>query len=102
MDSSSNSIPNANMEMLKSSLVSYFGEEKASEIAIDTQAFLNFLVGWRNIRPWGEFFAGFKLPQADCDLLKQRLATNLLHYRSNYLILCVGIFSVRSVLSTTM
>lgn len=95
--------PNAPyVDLIKASLVQAFGEEKAAELGLDIQNFLNILIGWRNVRPWSEFFGVFKMPQADCDLLKQRLATNLLHYRSNYLFLCAGIFSLRAIFAPTM
>ena len=87
---------------LKLMLKDIFGEEKAVEISQDIGQLLSILVGWRDIRPWAEFFAVFKPPQWNWGLLEQRLATNFLHYRSNYVTLCAGIFTVRVIFSPSM
>ena len=78
------------------------GEEKAAELANDIGHFLNIFIGWRDVRPWVEFFAVFKMPQWNLGLLEQRLVSNFLHYRSNYFVLCVGIFVIRAIFSPTM
>lgn len=46
------------------------------------------ILGWKEIRPWGEFFGAFKLPESDVKHIEERVATNLLHYRSNYATIC--------------
>ena len=54
---------------------------------------------WKELRPWGEFFAVFKLPQFNVRHLTQRISTNLIHYKSNYIIVCSTIFLVQILLS---
>lgn len=49
-------------------------------------------LGWKEQRPWPEFFAVFKPPEWTANALEQRLATNLLYYRTNYLIISAGFF----------
>jgi hypothetical protein len=49
------------------------------------------VLGWKEMRPWGEFFATFKAPQFNAKNLEQRIMTNVLYYRSNYLALCGGV-----------
>jgi hypothetical protein len=63
---------------------------------------LSHFIGWKDIRPWSEFFAVFKPPQLNWGLLEQRIATNFLHYRSNYFVLSTGIFTVRAIFSPSM
>lgn len=69
------------------------GKERAEELLSELEPFLIQLqaLGWKEIRPWGEFFATFKAPQFNAKNLEQRLMTNLLYYRSNYLALCGGV-----------
>jgi hypothetical protein len=45
------------------------------------------VLGWRDVRPWGEFFGGFKVPELNAKSLEDRALTNLLHYRSNYAVI---------------
>eukprot|EP01031_Cornospumella_fuschlensis_P002651 gene2651-3313_t len=47
------------------------------------------VLGWKEMRPWSEFFASFKPPQFDSRHLEQRITTNFLHYRSNYVVISV-------------
>jgi hypothetical protein len=56
-------------------------------------------LGWQELRPWGEFFGAFKLPQMDVKNIEQRATTNFLHYRSNYLALCCGILMLQVLFS---
>ena len=77
------------------------GSEKVTESRDDIESFMiNFWL--MNSRPWNEFFAVFKPPQWNYGLIEQRISTNCLHYRSNYILLCVGIFAVRMVFSPLM
>ena len=46
--------------------------------------------------------AVFKPPQWNTKHLEQRILTNLLHYRSNYLLICTGIFILRIVFAPFM
>jgi hypothetical protein len=90
------------IDHLKLMLKDIFGEERAIEISQEIGQVLSLLMGWREVRPWSEFFAVFKPPQLNWGLLEQRLATNFLHYRTNYLVLCTGIFTVRAVFAPVM
>jgi hypothetical protein len=49
------------------------------------------VIGWKEMRPWPEFFQTFKPPQFTAKNLEQRVTTNFLHYRSNYLAICAGV-----------
>lgn len=51
------------------------------------------------MRPWHEFFATFKAPEMNAEYVSQRVTTNLLHYRSNYLFICAMVFLLRVVFS---
>ncbi len=48
-------------------------------------------LGWKELRPWPEFFSSFKPPQMNSRHLEQRITTNFLHYRSNYLVVCMSV-----------
>jgi hypothetical protein len=51
------------------------------------------------MRPWTEFFATFKPPEMNPEYVSQRVTTNLLHYRSNYIFICAMVFLLRIVFS---
>ena len=51
--------------------------------------------GWKDLRSAKEFFSAFNAPQMNRKNLEQRIITNLFHYRSNYLMACLGIFFLR-------
>jgi PRA1 family protein len=53
--------------------------------------------GWKDLRTATEFFSVFKAPQLNKKNLEQRVITNFLHYRSNYVAICMGIFLLRIV-----
>ena len=55
-------------------------------------------LAWQNLRPWKEFFSVFKLPQANIRHMEQRIATNFLHYRSNYFLISIVILSFQILL----
>ena len=78
------------------------GAEKAAEIKNEIEVVVSNLIIWKTVRPWSEFFAVFKPPQWNYGLVEQRVTTNCLHYRSNYIIVCVGIFAIRVVFSPMM
>jgi hypothetical protein len=56
-------------------------------------------LGWKEMRPWNEFFASFKPPEMKPDYVSQRVAANLLHYRSNYIFICAMVFLLRITFS---
>lgn len=49
-------------------------------------------------RPWTEFFERFLWPEH----LEERIATNLLYYQANYLVLCCGITAVSVLLDPAL
>jgi hypothetical protein len=53
------------------------------------------ILGWKELRPWEEFFAVFKTPQLTLTHLEQRITTNFLQYRSNYVCLCGVIICIQ-------
>ena len=55
------------------------------------------IIGWKEMRSWSEFMSCFKIP--DSKNLEQRVTTNFLHYRTNYLIITASIFIVRILLA---
>ena len=57
------------------------------------------ILGWKEVRPWQDFFATFKLPQLNSRHLEQRMTTNFLHYRSNYFCICIGIVVLQILLA---
>lgn len=56
-------------------------------------------LGYKEMRPWQEFFATFKPPQLDSRHLEQRMTTNFLHYRSNYFVICLSIVLLQILLA---
>merc|ERR1719183_2580932 len=47
-------------------------------------------IGWIEQRPWSEFFETFKPPKKfDQNHVKDRAVTNLLYYRTNYILIGV-------------
>ena len=60
------------------------------------------LYGWKDLRSWSEFFAVFKPPQWNHKHLEQRVLTNFLHYRSNYLVIVASIFLIRILFAPFM
>lgn len=70
-----------------------FRKDRIEEIVADLEPFIQQLqtLGWKEMRPWPEFFATFKPPQFTAKNLEQRVTTNLLFYRSNYVAVCAGV-----------
>lgn len=52
-------------------------------------------LGWKEQRPWPEFFAVFKPPSITYKDIEQRVVTNFLQYRANYIAISCGIFALR-------
>merc|ERR1719453_1927983 len=56
--------------------------------------------GLGDARPWSEFFEVFKPPSNwKLDTLERRMATNLMHYKTNYLYIVIGTLTLAIVLS---
>ena len=51
--------------------------------------------GWKELRSFSEFFSVFKLPQLHKMNIEERVITNFLHYRSNYIAISVGLSFLR-------
>mmetsp|Transcript_1137 Transcript_1137/g.1835 ORF Transcript_1137/g.1835 Transcript_1137/m.1835 type:complete len:227 (-) Transcript_1137:147-827(-) len=60
------------------------------------------VLGWKDMRPWNEFFAVFKPPQWDYRSLEQRITANFLFYRTNYVAIFCGVFVVRIILAPVL
>jgi hypothetical protein len=83
-------------------LKDFLNEKKANEISNEIGYFLEQCKQYiyKDLRPWTtEFIGDFKLPQWNVKHLEQRVTTNLLHYRTNYLIICLLIFSLQLIFS---
>ena len=72
-------------------LKDYLGEQHFKEISEEMGHFIEQMktLGWKDLKSWNEFFGVFKIPQWNLKHLEQRLTTNFLHYRSNYLVICI-------------
>lgn len=86
------------MDILKE----YIGEENAAnlmqEIQTLTREFKN--LGWKEARPWKEFFAVFKPPtQWKLSIIQERMETNFYQYRTNYLYVVLAILAFDVVTS---
>jgi uncharacterized membrane protein YgcG len=73
------------------------GDQRAQELSEELGYAIDQMktFGWKEFRPWSEFFAVLKLPQWNAKHLQQRVTTNFIHYRSNYAAICMGIFAIR-------
>lgn len=70
-------------------------EEELGEIIENLQ-----ILGYKEVKPWAEFLSAMKPPaQWDAKHLEQRVTTNFLYYRSNYLLICAAIIIFRIILS---
>mmetsp|Transcript_9589 Transcript_9589/g.10314 ORF Transcript_9589/g.10314 Transcript_9589/m.10314 type:complete len:278 (-) Transcript_9589:146-979(-) len=78
------------------------GRQKANEIMVEIEDLIENIqsLGWKEVRPWSEFFATFKPPQQwNKQHLEERITTNFLHYRSNYFLLCIFLFIIQLIFS---
>lgn len=57
------------------------------------------MLGWKETRPWHEFFAAFKPVELNYHYVTQRVTTNVLHYRSNYLFIAIVVLLIRIIFS---
>eukprot|EP01041_Mallomonas_annulata_P006355 gene6355-12853_t len=75
------------------------GNEKVEELSENFAEYVEKLkiLGWKDVRPWKDFIAVIKPPQMNYRYLEQRMTTNFLHYRSNYAIICLGLFTLRVI-----
>jgi len=77
------------------------GDRKTDEILSELQSLAEDIqtLGWKELRPWSEFFGNFKAPEFTSKILEERVVTNLLYYRSNYVVLCFGILCLQILFS---
>lgn len=79
-----------------------FGPVRAKELEEELGEFIENLkiLGYKEVKPWGEFVSAMKSPSHwDAKTIEQRISTNLLYYRSNYLAICCGIVLFRILFS---
>jgi hypothetical protein len=57
------------------------------------------VLGWKETRPWHDFFATFKPVELNHHYVSQRVTTNMVHYRSNYLLIAVLVLLIRIIFS---
>jgi hypothetical protein len=75
--------------------------DKATELSEE----IGYLMSEMNVllskerRPWDEFFAVFKPPQSKLKHLEQRVVTNILYYRSNYVLICACVILLRVIVN---
>jgi PRA1 family protein len=74
------------------------GESRGKEVAEEMGSIMEQIksLGYKELRSWNEFFAVLKPPSSwSYKNVEQRLLTNLVHYRSNYLAICAILFGIR-------
>jgi hypothetical protein len=73
------------------------GDEKAEIISEEIGVFMEQmkLLGWKDMKPWQEFFGAFTPPPGDYKGLEDRIVANFLQYRTNYLTIVSLIFILR-------
>jgi hypothetical protein len=81
-----------------------FGPRRAEELSQDIGMFIEQLkiLGWRDMRPWDEFFSVFKSPSWEYRSIEQRVTANFLHFRTNYLSVVAAIFVVRLIFAPAL
>lgn len=80
------------------------GEENAAALSLDLIDFYENVkrLGWKEIRPWGDFLGVLRLPQWNYKHIEQRAITNLYLYRSNYAIICLFVFVIKIIFSPSL
>jgi hypothetical protein len=73
------------------------GNISAQRLADDLGEIIETLktLGWKEQRPWAEFFQVLKPPGWTYKDIEQRILTNFLQYRSNYVAIMCGVFLLR-------
>lgn len=75
-----------------------FGPIRAKEIEAELAELVDNVqvIGYKEVKPWGEFISSMKPPAHwDAKTIEQRVSTNMLYYRSNYLVICGVILALR-------
>lgn len=80
------------------------GPRRAEEVSQDIGLFIEQLkiLGWRDMRPWDEFFSVFKPPSWEYRSIEQRVTANFLHFRTNYVCIVAGIFAIRLIFAPVL
>ena len=66
------------------------GRELLEEVGVKVESF-RLLIN-KECRTWSEFLAVLKPPQLNLKHIEQRMTTNLLHYRVNYMVICLVVY----------
>ena len=66
------------------------GREVVEEVGVKIESF-RLLIN-KESRSWQEFFAVLKPPQPNLKHIEQRMMTNLIHYRVNYIVIHLGVY----------
>jgi PRA1 family protein len=77
----------------------FLGEKRSKDIEEEVGKVIEQIRehGWKDLRTAAEFFSLFKVPELNKRILEQRVLTNYMHYRSNYLVICAGMFLIRII-----
>jgi PRA1 family protein len=77
----------------------FLGEKRSKDIEEEVGKVIEQIRehGWKDLRSAAEFFSLFKVPELNKRILEQRVLTNYMHYRSNYLVICAGMFLIRII-----
>lgn len=77
------------------------GDKKAEEFLSELQSFMEDLqtLGWKELRPWSEFFGSFRVPEFTQSNIEEQIVTNFLFYRSNYAIMSLAILCLQILFS---
>lgn len=87
------------MDTIEKMLRDVLGERVADELLEEMNLLFEQAktLGYKEMRPWTEFFGGFKPPQMNVRHIEQRVTTNFLHYRSNYFMICLGLLLLQII-----
>ena len=77
---------------------------KAEELSDELGSLMDSIkvLGWKEMRPWSEFSAVFKPPQFTSKYIEQRMVTNMLYYRTNYLMIILAICIIKIIFSPSL
>ncbi|CAM9613456.1 unnamed protein product [Choristocarpus tenellus] len=81
------------------------GNELMNSMMRELQGAIDVLrrVGWKDLQPWGEFFAHFKAPREwTLKVMDERVTTNVLHFRGNYATITCGALLVSIITSPSV
>ena len=88
------------MSSLQDCLPGEAGRELIEDVGVKIESF-RLLIN-KECRSWQEFFAVLKPPQLNLKHIEQRMMTNLLHYRVNYIVVCLVVYVLQIVFHPVM